>query len=118
MRGKFLALLTLCACVIMALAQPSAASLQAPAATVALVADAGFNGYVKPDRWIPVRVTVNSTEAIDGEIAVSTTPDRSRRYGATLSLARNVRKQITLYSPPATGPIEALFIDNVSMTRL
>ena len=80
------------------------------AATVALTAEAGYNGYIKPGSWIPVRITFSSSEPVDGELVLSTQPDRSRRYGAVISMARNARKQLTLYSPPTVNPIEALFI--------
>jgi hypothetical protein len=79
-------------------------------ATVALTAEAGFNGYSKPGSWIPVRITFSSNEAVDGEIVLSPQPDRSRLYGAAITLARNTTKQLTLYSPPTTNPIEALFV--------
>ena len=87
-------------------------SWSAPTSAVTLIAEAGFNGYVKSGNWIPVRVMLNSNESIDGEIALSPQPDRSRRYAAPVTLARNVRKQLTLYSPPTANPIEALFIVN------
>src|SRR5690242_13362982 len=70
-------------------------SPSAPASAVALTAEAGFSGYIKPGTWIPVRITLGTSEAINGAVAVSPQPDRSRRYGTPITLARNVHKQLT-----------------------
>ncbi len=81
----------------------------APLSAVAIVTEAGFNGYIKPGNWIPVHVTLNANEPVEGNIALSPLQDRSQRYGVDVSLARNTKKQLLLYAPPSNGPIEALF---------
>ncbi|HEY3290555.1 MAG TPA: hypothetical protein VGK87_10550 [Anaerolineae bacterium] len=85
------------------------AGLAAPLSAVTIVTEAGFNGYIKPGGWIPVLVTLTSSEPIEGDITLSPLPDRSQRYGVHLSLARNTKKQLLLYTPVSNGPIEALF---------
>ena len=87
------------------LANPSQAPLYAPASTVALTVEGGFNTYVKSSTWIPVRISLNTTEDVEGEIVVSPRPDRSQRYGAPVTLARDTRKVFTLYSPPTAFPM-------------
>jgi hypothetical protein len=86
------------------------AQVNAPRSTIALTVEGGFNSYVKASSWIPVRISLNANEAIEGEIVVSPRPDRSQRFGTSVTLARNSRKVVTLYSPPTAFPIEALFL--------
>lgn len=92
----------------LALALPTTRTT-APHSAVTIVTEAGFNGYIKPGGWIPVRVTLSSNEPIDGDVSLSPLPDRSQRYGVHISLARNTKKQLLLYTPPSNSPIEALF---------
>ena len=103
-------------CLITAILSPTlmlaGAGTSAPLTAVAITAEAGYNGYIKAGTWIPVRVTLTSSEATDGEVALSPTPDRSQRFGVDVTLARNASKKLLLYSPPAANPIEALFISN------
>ena len=88
------------------------AGISAPAAAITLIAEAGYNGYIKQGSWTPVRVTLSATDPSDGEVAVSIVPDRSRLYSAPVTMARGTRKQLTLYAPPTSNPIEVLFMSN------
>ncbi|HEY3342246.1 MAG TPA: hypothetical protein VGK81_09520, partial [Anaerolineae bacterium] len=84
----------------------------AQTSAITLAAEAGFNGYIKQDSWIPVRVSLSATDISDGDVALSTMPDRSRLYSAPVTMARGARKQLTLYAPATPNPIQVLFLMN------
>lgn len=87
-------------------------SVSAPASAITLIAEAGFNGYIKQGSWAPVYITLGTTDPSDGDVALSITPDRSRLYSAPVTMARGTRKQLTLYAPPTVNPIQVLFLMN------
>ena len=75
---------------------------QAPG-DVTLRAQAGFDGYCKEKRWIPVRVTVENQGAdVDARVQVTTKTGQEGRsiYAAEVSLPSTSRKQFFLYIQP------------------
>ena len=87
-------------------------SVSAPTSAITLIAEAGFNGYIKQGSWTPVYITLGTTDPSDGDLALSITPDRSRLYSAPVTMARGARKQLTLYAPPTVNPIQVLYLNN------
>ena len=85
--------------------------LMAPAATVvarspathaavpvvSIAAEAGFSGYSKRMGWFPVRVTLMSTETIDGELLLDDGQADGDRLSTTITLARGARRTTVLY---------------------
>ncbi len=75
---------------------------QAPG-DITLRAQAGFDGYCKEERWIPVRVTVENQGAdVDARVQVTTKTGQEGRsiYAAEVSLPSTSRKQFFLYIQP------------------
>ncbi len=82
------------------------------AAAITLNAEAGYGTYTRPDNWTPVYVTLSASEPLDGELAVSTSADRSRLYGESVNATAGSVKHVILYAPPTTEPIEVLFLSH------
>ena len=71
-------------------------------------ASAGFDGYAKEGRWIPVRVAL-ANGGLDTEILVEIFPKpapstRASEYSQSVSLAAGARKNVTLYAYPSISP--------------
>ena len=108
-RGGWLKLSLVAALAVVLLAGPAVSQAQfAPAAPsqqtppITLQARAGFDGYFKESRWVPVRIMVaNDGPDVSGTLQVAV----NRTNGTTLSIARAVelptqsRREIFLYVP-------------------
>ncbi len=71
--------------------------------TITLAARAGFDGYCKENRWIPVRVTLENTgKDVQARVLVwyPNQPDGQTSYGLDLSLPTNARKEFFIYTYP------------------
>ncbi len=74
---------------------------------VNLTAQAGFNGYCKENRWIPVRVTVENKGAdLNARIRVAYQNDNGglSAYATDISLPTTSRKEFFLYLFPQNNP--------------
>lgn len=72
------------------------------APVIALSAEAGFGGYVKPAAWTPVRISVsNSGDGAEAEVLLtSSNSESTARSVSRVSLVRGARRTVTLYAPP------------------
>jgi hypothetical protein len=66
-----------------------------------LTARAGFDGYYKPNAWVPVQITAaNSGPALEGELRItlgSLAAGNQVVYNSPISLPTQSNKQVTLY---------------------
>jgi len=82
------------------------ARAQAPSG-ISLSASAGFDGYFKEGRWIPVRVAL-ANDGPDAEVLLEALPrptsgGRANQYSRSISLPSGARKSDTLYVYPTSG---------------
>lgn len=82
------------------LAAPASGTAAAP--VIALSAEAGFGGYVKPGAWTPVRISVsNSGDAAEAEVMLTSgNSESTARAISRVSLFNGARRSLTLYAPP------------------
>src|SRR5512146_1593400 len=68
---------------------------------VALNVDAGYGGYYRPNKWVPLLITVNNTGPdISGELRVTasrTTGLTADTFRSPVELATNSSKAVFLY---------------------
>ncbi|MEP7358019.1 MAG: hypothetical protein ABI847_12305, partial [Anaerolineales bacterium] len=93
----------------------------AQASPVTLAARAGFDGYYKEQRWLPVRITVgNDGPDLQGTLQIST--DRSAGGGAVVVVSRAVdlptqsRREVFLYVP-VEGFLSSVKVSLISNQR-
>jgi len=70
-------------------------------------ASAGFDGYIKLERWVPVRVEL-ANDGPDAEVLVEVFPKpappaRASEYSQSVALASGARKNVTLHAYPTGG---------------
>ena len=96
--------LALAASTIALAGAPLAAPIRASAPgapAVSMTAEGGFSGYIRPQTWMPVRVSLSNTgDPVDGAIVVDAPgADGPRRLTAPVSLPRGSRKQVLISVP-------------------
>lgn len=110
-RSGFRSLITLiaiCSSLIVSLKIFGQANAQADA-QITLTAEAGFDGYAKEGKWIPVRVTLENQGADVNEASLQVSykdfSGISTIYSADISLPTNSRKELFIYVHyPQSGP--------------
>ena len=79
-------------------------------ATLQISAEAGFNGYARGDAWLPVRVTLSSAVAVEGELVVVSEEATDMRYATPVALTPGLRRDLTLYAPPGSNVVRVDFV--------
>jgi hypothetical protein len=101
-------LIAICCSLIVSLKIFGQANAQADA-QITLKAEAGFDGYAKEGKWIPVHVTVENQGADVNEASLQVSykdySGTSTVYSADISLPTNSRKELFIYVYyPQSGP--------------
>lgn len=96
--------LTLAASIVALTGAPLAVPVRAAAPgapVVSMIAEGGFSGYIRPQTWMPIRVSLTNTgDPVDGAIILDAPgADGPRRLTAPVSLPRGSRKQVLLSVP-------------------
>jgi len=99
--------LAVCSVAVLVVGQASGPARAQTDGGISWSASAGFDGYFKEGRWIPVRIVLaNDGPDTLASLDVSLRPERSGqayRQGLTVSLPSGARKNLTLYVYPASG---------------
>lgn len=75
-----------------------------------LSVEAGFNSYARVDAWLPVRVTLSSAVAVEGELVVVSEEATDMRYATPVALTPGARRDLILYAPPDSNAVRVDFV--------
>lgn len=123
-RSRFRSLITLiaiCCSLIVSLKIFGQASAQADT-QITLKADAGFDGYAKEGKWIPVHVTLENQGADVNEASLQVSykdySGVSTIYSADISLPTNSRKELFIYVYYPQNALNSLNVELISEKKV